>query len=220
MPWADAEGVAGPLMSRVSAPARTFSTVLLREDGQAAYPVVDGVPVLMAPEVLALQAPEFDLGDVKWAEAYEEMAFYNRSAEEAEVSAVGAAEKIEGATRGGSWPLDWLDAPYDAASQLEVLQFLGHPDGKVVLQLGGHGGHAVKMLAAGAAEAWLVTPMLSEALYGMNLAQLTGTGGGFHAVVGIAEQVPLCGGMFDTVYTGVVCTTWPRNTPAPKSAVC
>ena len=198
----EAESRTGRLYSRVGAPARTLTTVVLRSDDQAAYPVVDGMPILLSPEVLAPKAPAFDLKDIRWAEAYDEMAFYNLSAEDSEASLLGEAAAIEEAKVRRSWAEGWLDAPYDAASQLQVLQYLGQPEGTVLLQLGGHGRHAVKMLAAGAAEAWLVTPMLSEALYALKLARLVGVHDRFRAAVGIAEQIPLSSGIFDSVYMG------------------
>ena len=202
IPLTEAERRTGHLHSRVGGAPRTYTTVMMRSDGQAAYPVVGGVPILLTPEVLAPTVPVFDLKDVRWAEAYEEMAFYNRSAEAGEASAKRAAAKVEAARRPGSWPQGLLDAPYDAASQLGVFQYLGRPDNKELLQLGGHGSHALKMLAAGAAKAWLITPMLSEAQYGLKLAKLAGLEDRFSAAVGIAEQVPLLDGIFDGIYTG------------------
>jgi len=192
----------GHLQAREGAPSRVIERLLLRSDDEVAYPVVDGVPILLTPEALSVQAPVFDLTDVRWAEAYAEMAFYNYSAQQAGSSLPGAVAEIQAAAEQSTWPNAWLDAPYDAASQLEVLRYLGQPTDKTILQLGGHGGHAVKMLAAGAAQAWLVTPMLSEALYGIELARVLGFADRFHAAVGIAEQIPLADGMLDAVYTG------------------
>src|SRR4051794_25987370 len=64
------------------APFGVTSTMLVRSDGACAYPVVDGIPVLLAPEQItpADRPKEFDLKDVKYAEAYEEMTHYNQVA--------------------------------------------------------------------------------------------------------------------------------------------
>jgi len=65
------------------APFGVTSTMMVRSDNAAAYPVVDGIPVLLAPEQItpADRPQSFDLKDVKYAEAYEEMTFYNEGRE-------------------------------------------------------------------------------------------------------------------------------------------
>jgi uncharacterized protein YbaR (Trm112 family) len=72
-----------PLSPRGSGALRPFGptpTVLVRQDAECAYPVVDDAPVLLAPEMLtpSSRARDFDLTDPKHAEAYEEMPYYNR----------------------------------------------------------------------------------------------------------------------------------------------
>jgi uncharacterized protein YbaR (Trm112 family) len=72
-----------PLRGRVETPAAAATgeteQVLLREVGKAAYPIVAGIPVLLAPEILTdPQHPlSFDLSAPQYAEAYLEMAFCN-----------------------------------------------------------------------------------------------------------------------------------------------
>src|SRR5687767_5676439 len=70
--------------SASSAVGRT-PEVMLREDGLAAYPVIGGIPVLLGPEMLARDAAQrtFDLQHPHYAEAYQEMEFYNESAHDA-----------------------------------------------------------------------------------------------------------------------------------------
>ena len=65
-------------------PVGPTSSVMLREDHQCAYPIVDGIPVLLAPEALVPPSRQrsFDLSDPRYAEAYAEMDFYNQVAEE------------------------------------------------------------------------------------------------------------------------------------------
>src|SRR5687767_2737665 len=61
-------------------PVGPTPSVLLREDHQCAYPVVDGIPVLLAPEALVPPSRQrsVDLSDPRYAEAYAEMDFYNQ----------------------------------------------------------------------------------------------------------------------------------------------
>src|SRR6478672_10191993 len=57
------------------APFGVTPTLMVRSDNVCAYPVVDGIPVLLAPEQITPsdRRKEWDLKDVKYAEAYEEM---------------------------------------------------------------------------------------------------------------------------------------------------
>jgi uncharacterized protein YbaR (Trm112 family)/SAM-dependent methyltransferase len=197
----------------LSEPAGVTNEVLVREDRTAAYPVVDGIPILLAPEHLTIgAAPEFDLSDARYAEAYEEMEFYN-------TVAGGSLERVED---GGAWSIlptemaateeekasfpapwyRWVDAPHDSAAQWECYSHLGRMRDARMLQLGGSGTHAIKFAMAGAAEAWLVTPMLGEARFAAALARSAGVGDRFTAIVGIAEELPLMADAFDGIYAG------------------
>src|SRR5688572_10774894 len=74
----------------ISPPAGVTEKVLIREDEGVAYPVVSGIPVLLAPERLTVGSDDtFDLTEPKYAEAYEEMEFYNDTAE----SSLGKVER-------------------------------------------------------------------------------------------------------------------------------
>jgi hypothetical protein len=55
---------------------------------------------------------------------------------------------------------------------------------------------------AGASESWLLTPILGEAMFARDLAAAFGVEDKFRAVVGIAEEIPLHGSIFDRVYSG------------------
>ena len=92
--------------------------MLLREDHSAAYPVADGVPILMTPEVLTVDPREIDFEDGRWAEAYAEIDFYNQSAEEAVKSIGQIADTLVHLVPEEAWSPAWLDAPYDAAAQI------------------------------------------------------------------------------------------------------
>ena len=196
-----AEAIVGPLQARAGSPFGRSDFVLLREDLKAAYPIQDGIPILLTPEILTAEAVQHDLKDPRWSEAYEEMDFYNGEAE-AQVSAA-VVRQFVGYRHVGPFPsARWLDAPYDAASQLDAFNHLGPATGRRIAQLGGSGQHAVKSLLAGASEAWLVTPMHEEAVFGRELARRVGVGDRFNAVVGIGEQIPIRSELFDGVYAG------------------
>ncbi len=59
-------------------PFGVTADVLVTPDQQSAYPIVDGVPILLAPELLTAsdKARSFNLDDPRYAEAYEEMRHY------------------------------------------------------------------------------------------------------------------------------------------------
>jgi uncharacterized protein YbaR (Trm112 family) len=184
--------------------------VMLREDSSGAYPIVDGVPLLLFPEMLFPKRSEkqFDLKNPMWAEAYEEMEFYNAVciAETNQLLAGGANPLPPNLARHVStfpYPTDvWLDEEHDACGQLDCYLNLGNISGMKVLQLGGKGRHAVKFLVAGAKEAWLVTPMVGECLYAKSLARTFGVEDRLHCVAAVGEQIPLKADSVDIVYSG------------------
>ena len=202
------DGSGGP------APIGPTPWVLLRADSRCAYPVVDGVPILLAPEALRPAGTEIAAGlhDPKYAEAYAEMTFYNdqgtREAEDvrrseayAIVEPVWHANLEERATFPEPRRV-WIDAVYECAAQWDAYQHIAPLEGKRILQLGGTGSHGIKFVLGGAAEAWLVTPMLGEARCGLALARQVGMSHRFRCVVGVAEELPLASDRFDAIYAG------------------
>jgi SAM-dependent methyltransferase/uncharacterized protein YbaR (Trm112 family) len=196
------------------APFGVTSTLMVRSDGGCAYPVIDGIPVLLAPEQITRsdRTQEFDLTDVKYAEAYEEMTHYNQVAK-AEAAAIRESESyraIEPVLRISPEerlnfpdPKDaWIDCVPDCKAQYDASRYLGAIAGKRMLQLGGKGIHAVKWLLGGAAEAWVMTPMLGEVYCSIALAKEAGVQDRLRYVVGVAEEIPLADNMFDAVYSG------------------
>lgn len=208
---AEAEARVGSrLLPRESKPIAIGQTpsVLLREDAKIAYPILDDVPVLMSPESLESHAPTHDMEDLRWAEAYAEMEHYNTqalSSVDSErmaplvrmLTVLAESETIKQQNRG-----DWVDSPYDAISQLEAFDYLGEIKGKRIAQIGGSGQQALKFLLAGAAEAWLFTPMSGEAIFARNLAMRFGVSSRFHCVIAIGEELPILPGYLDSVYMG------------------
>jgi len=204
------------------APIGRTPRVLVRDDGGCAYPIVDGVPVLLAPEMLMHpdQLQSFDLSSPRYAEAYEEMEYYSsvggaavkvvedglETADERRTtfrelaSALGAPESAR-----ASFPHPreiWIDARFDAAAQWEGYVHLSPVAGKRVLQLGGDGRQAVKFLAAGAKEAIVVSPMLGELSFARALARHARLDDRLHTVAGIAEEIPLRDETVDVIWAG------------------
>lgn len=205
------------LLPRANASPKPFGTttqLLVRSDNRCAYPVVDGIPILLAPEQItpADRQQEFDLTDMRYAEAYEEMAHYN------EVARQEALAIMESQSYQSTEPVmrlsaeqrrllpdpkeAWVDDWPNAISQYEAFRYLRPIAGKRVLQLGGKGIHAVKFLLAGAAEAWVVTPMLGEVFCSIALAHEAGVAERLRCVVGVAEELPLAENTFDVAYSG------------------
>jgi SAM-dependent methyltransferase len=204
MDLTDVENIVGRLHAREGTPFGRTKTVLLRADENVAYPVVGEVPVLLGPEALTSEPTTYDLHDPRWAEAYEEMVFYNaQAAGGEEIVPRGLIDKVAAYTRAPAFPgIQWLDAAYDAAAQLDAYQHLGRMAGQRFAQLGGKGLHAVKALLAGASEALLISPMLNEVRFGQQLAHRFGVGDRLVGVVAVAEQLPLSDGSVDRVYSG------------------
>jgi len=195
-------------------PVGRTTDVFMREDGACAFPVVDGIPILLAPEMLGPEGTsrDFDLADRKFAEAYEEMAHYNEVAE-AEARAVEQSKSfriLEPTLRAprsdpSGFPLPrevWLDATYESAAQWDAYAHIAPLEGKRTLQIGGKGIHAVKFLLAGALEAWLLTPMVGECKIAIALARMAGVEERLRCIVGIAEEIPVASEYFDSVFSG------------------
>jgi ubiquinone/menaquinone biosynthesis C-methylase UbiE/uncharacterized protein YbaR (Trm112 family) len=195
-------------------PFGVSAQLLVRADGQCAYPIVDGIPVLLAPEQItaADRLQEFDLTDPRYAEAYEEMVHYNEVARREALTITKSqpfqsTEPVmrlsEEERRTFPEPKEvWVDDWHNSISQYEAFAFLRPIAGQRVLQLGGKGIHAVKFLLAGAREAWVVTPMLGEALCSVALAREAGVEQRLRTVVAVAEELPLADNLFDIVYSG------------------
>lgn len=187
--------------------------VLLQKQSGWAYPVVDRTPILLGPE--RLWAPEelqTAASDPRYEEAARETQFYNEAAqrEGARVSTEALPEQLDRILRTperlrASFPEPrglWIDAVYDSASQRDAYGHLSPVHGRKILQLGGKGTHAVKFLLAGAAEGWLLSPMVSELAYGLALAHRCGVHERFACAGGVAEQLPFEDESFDAIYAG------------------
>jgi len=198
--YVEAEHLVGPLHQRKGSPFSTPSSVLIRQDHTAAYPIKD-LPILLAPEILTPKEFHHDLADPRWAEAYDEMSFYNSAADEDDFAR--QAEQILATASSSTFPgREWADAPYDFPAQLDAYRHLDPVQGAIIAQLGGKGLHAMKLLLAGAREGWLITPMIGEGLYACRLASKLHLADRFNAVVAVAEQLPFEDSVFDRIYSG------------------
>src|SRR4051812_4093050 len=82
-----------PRSNAEPAPFGVTDRLMVRSDNACAYPVVDGIPILLAPEQLTApdKVQSFDLQDVRYAEAYQEMTHYNQVAK-AEAAVIRGSE--------------------------------------------------------------------------------------------------------------------------------
>lgn len=194
-------------------PFGVTATMMVRSDNACAYPVVDGVPILLVPEQInpASRPQQFDLDDIKYAEAYQEMTHYNKVGQN-EAARIRESQsyqltepviKLQPADRDRFLEPKsvWLDCVPDCKAQYESYKYLEPIKGKRVMQLGGKGIHAVKLLLAGAAEAWLVTPMLGEVYCSIALAREAGVLDRLRCAVGVAEEIPIADATFDGIYS-------------------
>lgn len=193
-------------------PIGVTPVVLLRADGAAAYPVVDGIPVLLTPEMLVPAAAATAPPGVaaRYAEAYAEMAYYNAvAAGHARAIADSAvARSVRPALRATAAqrlsfpdpPAVWLDLLFDLPAQRTAYRHLAPVRDARVLQAGGSGVQAVVLLAAGAAGAWLASPMLGELRLAQALARYAGVADRLHCVSAIGEELPFAGECFDAVF--------------------
>lgn len=191
----------------------------LKHDPSIHYPVVDGIPVLLGPERLVptdsplSRCPVVDLHDPMYREAYEESEVYNAvvKAKMLELAhdctddvdymeGLAGQKDIASVALSFPEPADiWLEVGYEPGGLFEAYRYLAPVDGKTVMQVGGTGAHAVKLLLAGARSGFLLTPMLDEARYAMRLAEVFGVRDRFASVVGVGEQIPFRGDLFNLV---------------------
>ncbi|HZQ35361.1 MAG TPA: methyltransferase domain-containing protein [Dehalococcoidia bacterium] len=217
-------GTNGPALLLDPPPAQ----VLLRADRRLAYPVIDGIPVLLSPEALAVEPiageadrgphgspagsqPRFKLAaDPRFAEAYAEMKHYNavaaghlRQLHRSTAAAAIAPALRAGAAERRSFPAPatcWLDLLYDMPAQQTAYRHLAPLNGKRLLQAGGSGLQAIVLLLAGAAEAWLASPMIGELRLARALAQLAGVADRLHCVAAVGEELPFVSACFDGIF--------------------
>jgi len=179
--------------------------MLMTDDGQTAFSVIDGMPVLLWPEAWTTRDELVDLNDRNYVEAYSEMSFYNTRA------AGDAADVAQDGQSGRPAPRfqsdaelreNWVDfMVHDSAALLGTLDYLSPLAGSDFVQLGGDGRFAIKALRAGARRAVLVTPMVSEARHARAMARRDGVEDRLLCVIGIGEELPLAAGAVDKIFS-------------------
>lgn len=183
--------------------------MLVTDDGSHAYPILEGMPALMWPEVCLRNDESVNLEDHRYWEAYSEMEYYNpvsRTLAE-DLSKVPAywtmkalIDKQIPSTSFPDPPELWIDKnSFEFAGRLKSYQYIAPLEGKVAVNLGGHGRDAIRFLLAGAAQAILVTPMIGEAILGWRLAEALGVSDRFSCVLGIGEELPFLDGCIDVI---------------------
>lgn len=186
------------------APRSAKSTSLLvTSDASTAYPIMDGIPILMWPDAFVKPgtAP-VNLKDRTYWEAYTEMAFYNpRALEDARnfpasslCNGIRKLAELPRRVRETEFPKPyelWIDAIYDSKALIDAYEYLTPLEGHNFVQIGGDGRHAVKALLAGAAQAIVVTPMIGEAIFAWRAAEAAGVQDRFSCILGLGEEIPL-----------------------------
>jgi uncharacterized protein YbaR (Trm112 family) len=190
--------------------------VMLREDGEGAYPVIDQFPILLAPEMLVREGSAAAAGtypaEPLYREAYDEASFYSgcASGDEGEAEMARYQAMLEPvrtltAAERALFPMPkerWIDDIYGPVVQFDCYRHLAPLSGRTVMQLGGKGLHAVKFLLGGAGSAWLLTPMLDECRWAVEFAKRMDVGERLRCVVGVAEEMPFSDASFDGIYGG------------------
>jgi len=216
---ADAERVVGSsLVAVLDRPllGQPDQDVLVRSDHGRAYYMVGGIPVLLSPEALlpggSTNHLRNGIDDLRYREAYAEMAHYNAMGDlEAQaIERSHLAEALGPALRSTAAERDcfpsprstWIETIYDGAAQWDAYRHIAPVRGRRVMQLGGTGIHAVKFLLAGAAEAWVCSPMMGELRSALELARLAKVDERLHCVAAVAEELPFPAAHFDLVYSG------------------
>jgi uncharacterized protein YbaR (Trm112 family) len=229
---AEHEVFGGRVLQRPTAdgylPVGPTPEVMVREDGEGAYPVRHGVPVLLSPEMLVPLGVQrsVDVSEPRFAEAYREMDYYSeearreagilaRSKTAADIDRVLAAGPEAVQTFPDNRRL-WIDAKFEAAAQLDALRHLMPIAGARVLQVGGRGIHAVKLLLAGAREAWVVSPMVGELVYAEALASYSGVRERLRTAAAVAEELPFRDDCFDAVYSQGCVHHWVTALALPE----
>jgi ubiquinone/menaquinone biosynthesis C-methylase UbiE/uncharacterized protein YbaR (Trm112 family) len=193
----------------------TGRSVAVTDDGSIAYPVLDGVPLLVPTEAFGRSRSErFDVAGPHYAEAYAEAELYSAMAAAADTAGDGRSldhlVRVDAEVRAGrllpatfpSPATEWLEAGSTISAQHESFTHLGPLADTTVLQIGGTGSHAVLFLLAGAARAVVVSPIVEELRQALRLADRVGVSGRLHVVGGVAESLPLADAVVDRVYSG------------------
>ncbi len=189
-------------------PIGVTDIVLSTRDG-GAYPIVEGIPVLMRPERLGPPGTMPESHDVMaepYAEAYAEHDLYTELAGTVlgRRSAAEIRRMIDVAepSRFFEPAHAWMSGGSTAGAYSRAMHHLAPAEGCVVLQIGGIGTHALKLLHAGASHAVVVSPVIGELIAGRVIAERHGFADRATFVAGLAEELPIENGVVHRVYSG------------------
>lgn len=187
--------------------------VLVTRSGESAYPVVDGVPVLMRPERLTPdgQGPACDLSRPPFDEAYAEQAHYTEQPAAgapqqvvdeaiAHLLALGDLSEAERSSFPDPW-WRWVGNTSEITALESAMRHLAPLAGTLVVQLGGNGLHGLTLLAAGAARLIAVSPVLAELQLCRAVAEGAGLADRVGLVLGLGEELPLATDAIDVVFS-------------------
>lgn len=192
-------------------PAGATETLAVTADERLAYPVVDDIPVLVAPEALAVPGtvPTRSVDRAPYQEAYLETDLYSSQARDARAN-VGELVEVQflaellasGGTRSFPDPAEfWLRSGSTVNAQYRAFRHLAPTRGTVAMQLGGWGYYALLLLAAGAERAYVVSPFPSELLLGRAAAEHLGVEDRLELVAAFAEELPFTDGAVERIYS-------------------
>ena len=97
---------------------------------------------------------------------------------------------------------DWFGGGSTAGAYGLAMEHLAPVKDETVLQIGGLGTHALKLLHAGARDAIVVSPVVSELVQGRQIATRCGLEDRVTFVAGVAEQMPIASGSIGVAYSG------------------
>lgn len=197
----------------VPAPTRGPAERWLATQSGVRYPVLAGIPLLMADYAHDAAGPLGATAGVSRQDLDHYTAVSLREAAAVESSPVLAELRALGPSapgRAGDGQEDddalgrrWVDAPYDGPAQLRCYTFLRPVlRGGTAAQVGGSGTHALKFLLAGAGRAVAVSPIVGELVFAVVLARALGLTDRLVAVAGTGEDLPLAAGSVDALYCG------------------
>jgi SAM-dependent methyltransferase len=166
--------------------------------------------VLLAPERLHRQpggSNEVDVRRPPYEECYQERSLYSSLANDRVTDGrlLARLRTLVDSVEPSSFPEppeSWHDGGSTANAYALAFRHLAPVAGLRVVQIGGLGTHAIKMLHAGAESAIVVSPVIDELLAGRALAEALGMAERCVFVAGIAEHLPLATGSIDRIYSG------------------
>ena len=202
-------GLVAPALLGCDAEAIGITDLMVQvADGSAAYPVVDGIPVLMSTERLASERVEIQVAGTNFEEAYQEQKLYTELASSVLGSSARGLEEVRRVvetadpSRFPEPPESWFGGGSTAGAYLKAMRHLAPVADCTVLQIGGVGTHALKLLHAGAERALIVSPVIGELVEGRAIAAEVGLADRATFVGGVAEQLPIADSSIDRVYSG------------------